>query len=234
MTEFQKILADYLPSEEAIASLQSSPLVFLTAPSGVGRNTLIRELEKTGKFKDLISDTTRPPRINDGILEQDGKEYFFVDEEHFLEGLRSGKYLEAAIIHNAQVSGIRIETFERIHSSGKIPISDIEIAGVDYYRRLKPDAICIFVLPPSFEVWMRRLKERGEMNEDEFRERMRSAKAELEHALSNDYHFLINDSITKATLDVQKLIERNNVGHKDSYIEQLAPSLLENINKILD
>lgn len=231
LREFEELLGGYQPSDEAISSLRQSSLVFLTAPSGVGRNTLMNQLVKGGKFEILVSDTTRPPRVNDGILEQNGKEYFFVSEERFLEGLKAGKYLEAAVIHNAQVSGIRIDTFETIHATGKTPISDIEIAGVDYYRSIKPDVICIFVLPPSFEVWMSRLKERGEMAENEFRERMHSAKFELEHALDHDYYrFIVNSDLVKAAKSVQKIVD-GKVYSEDGDMKKLAAELLSKIEK---
>lgn len=233
MAEFQKILANYQPSDEAITKLRQSPLVFLTAPSGVGRNTLINQLIKSNKFEMLVSDTTRVPRINDGVLEQNGKEYFFVSEDIFLEGLKKGKYLEAAVIHGIQVSGIRIDTFEAIHRSGKIPISDIEIAGVDYYKRLKHDTICIFVLPPNFDTWMQRLKGRGEMTKDEFYKRMSSAKSELEHALEyGHYLFVINDDITEATKDIEDIVSGKTT-KQYTHTRELARELLKAVDQYL-
>ena len=81
---FKEVLANYSVSEHGQEILEKINFVLLRAPSAGGRNTIIRELIKTGKYRNFVTDTTRPPRVNDGVLEQDGVEYYFRDEQEFL------------------------------------------------------------------------------------------------------------------------------------------------------
>src|SRR5579885_607634 len=106
LQEFKTVLANYRISPASQRILQQTNLVLLAAPTSAGRNTIIRELLKTGDYHYIVSDTTRQPRINDGIPEQNGVEYWFRSEADILKDLAAGQYVEAAIIHNQQVSGI--------------------------------------------------------------------------------------------------------------------------------
>src|SRR3546814_14273785 len=103
-----------------------------------------------------VSDTSRKPRVNDGIPEQNGVEYWFRSEAEILNDLKAGKFLEAAIIHNQQVSGISIRELQRVGDEGKIAITDIEIVGVHNLIQAKPYATAFFVLPPIFEFLFKR------------------------------------------------------------------------------
>src|SRR5947209_4084329 len=111
--EFHTLLADYKLSKASLLTLSQTKLVLLVAPTSSGRNTIIRELLKTGDYYFIVSDTTRKPRVNDGIPERDGVEYWFRSEEEVLEDIKQGKYLEAAVIHEQQVSGISIRELQK-------------------------------------------------------------------------------------------------------------------------
>src|SRR5664279_1435267 len=102
--EFRTILDGYQLSPTAAQTLAQTKLVLLVAPTASGRNTIIHELLKTDQYHFVVSDTTRQPRINNGELEQNGREYWFRSEEEVLDELKRGEFLEAAIIHNQQVS----------------------------------------------------------------------------------------------------------------------------------
>lgn len=205
---FQTALSSYRPSKIAIQVLSQTELVLLVAPAASGRNTIIRELLKTGDYYFIVSDTTRKPRMNDGILEQSGVEYWFRDEADMLSDLEAGKFLEAAIIHNQQVSGISIRELETAKVKNKIAMTDAEVAGADNAMRYKPDTVAIFVLPPNFEEWQRRLHSRGSMHDEEFKRRMESALLELDTALSRDYfRFVINDVIDDAAAEVNQIVK---------------------------
>lgn len=201
--EFHKILKDYKLSQTSLHALSQTELVVLVAPSSSGRNTLIRHLLKTGDYYFIVSDTTREKRTNDGVPEQNGVEYWFRSEEEVLEDIKAGKYLEAAVIHNQQVSGISVRELEKATQKEKIAITDAEIAGVENAIKLKPDTIAIFVLPPNFEEWQRRIKHRGDMNQEEYKRRMESAAVEFADALKHDYYkFVINESVEQAAEQV--------------------------------
>ncbi len=227
LTEFQRLLEDYAPSDVSKKILKQTNLVLLVAPTSAGRNTIIRELHKTGEYSYIVSDTTRIPRENDGIMEQNGVEYWFRTEEEVLADLRAGKYIEAAVIHQQQVSGISIRELQKANDKDKIAITDIEIAGVHSIVSHKPDTNVIFVLPPGFEAWQDRLKHRGEMTQEELKRRMESACQELADALEHDYYtFVINGTVESATEQIHMLakmgsVEREEQNHGRRLAEQL-------------
>lgn len=204
--EFREVLDNYEISESAKTALKDNPFVLLTSVSSAGRNTMIRELIKGDKYHFVVSDTTRKPRVNDGVLEKDGKEYYFKTEDQVLKGLKKGQYLEAAIIHNQQVSGVSVRELTKAKSENKIAISDIDVQGVDRIQACSDSVIPIFVIPPSYVEWRERLRKRGEMSDRELKNRLDSAEQELKFALSKDYfHFLINNSLEVAIKGLDKI-----------------------------
>lgn len=210
--EFEEALTDYHLSKAALQTLSQTELVLLVAPTSSGRNTIIRELLQTGDYHYIVSDTTRKPRVNDGVMEQNGVEYWFRNEEEVLQDIKDGKYLEAAIIHKQQVSGISVRELQKAQSEEKIAITDAEIAGAENAHKYKADTVAIFVLPPSFNEWQRRLKHRGAMEPDEYRRRMESACKEFETALEHDYyHFVINDSVDQAVQAINEIAKLDTV-----------------------
>ncbi len=235
LAEFQAVLANYRISEASRLTLVETKLALLVAPTSAGRNTIIRELVKTGEFEFIVSDTTRHPRINDNILEQDGVNYWFRSEAKVLSDLKAGRFLEAAIIHNQQVSGISIRELKRIHDSGKIGTTDIEVVGVHNIMSAKPNAFAIFVLPPSFEEWQRRFKHRGPMSEGEYRRRLESAAQEFKAALREPYYsFVVNDTIDNAVEAIQEIVHKGNLNAEEQARgRNLATELLRETEKFL-
>lgn len=215
--EFKDVLGHYQISKRAKQALDGLQLVLMVATSSTGRNTMIRELLKTGRYHFIVSDTTRPPQTRDGKLEENGVNYFFRTEEEILADLKAGEYLEAAIIHEQQVSGINIRELENSKSQGKIAITDIEIVGADNIMRVQPGAIAIFFVPPSFEEWQNRLARRGRMTNQELKNRLSGAEKEFEAALKhNYYHFVIADDLARTVPLVDKIAH----GEKDETEQQ--------------
>ncbi len=228
IAEFRKLLVDYHLSKPALQALSQVKLVLLVAPTSSGRNTIIRELLKTGNYHFVVSDTTRKPRDNEGVPEQNGREYWFRTEKEMLEDIKQGKFLEAAVIHNQQVSGVSVRELEKSLDENRTAISDTEVAGADNAIKYKPDTICVFVLPPSFEEWQKRIKHRGAMTPVEFKRRMQSAIKEFEFALKRDYyHFVINDKVIDASRQINEIVELG-IRHEDQEKagRQLAEQLL--------
>jgi len=193
LNDFENTLKHYNPSLEIIDLLRNIQFVLLAAPTAAGRNTIIKSLIMTGKYYYVVSDTTRKPRINNGIPEKNGDEYWFKSEEEFLHGLKNGAYVEAAIIHNQQVSGVSLEELRRAADSGKTVITDIDINGCDSIKSYSDSTIPIFILPPDFKEWIRRLDARGAMDSAEKRRRLNSAAEEIQLALDRNYFkFVIN------------------------------------------
>lgn len=227
--EFKKVLANYRLSDEAKHTLQETKLVLLVGPSSSGRNTIINELVKTSHYHYIVSDTTRQPRVNNGILEQNGREYWFRNEEEILADLQKGEFLEAAVIHNQQVSGISMRELKAAADKSKIAINEIEVVGADNIHKAKPDAIIFFILPPSFDEWMARMSMRGELPPDEARRRLESAVTEITTGLQRDYYcFIVNDTFSHAAKRIDQIIQKNNM---DKRLQDEAKILAQEILK---
>jgi len=205
--EFREVLADYHLSDDARRALSGIKLALLVGPSSSGRNTIINYLARSSGYHGVVSDTTRKPRANNGVLEQDGREYWFRSEDDVLEDLRAGRFLEAAIIHNQQVSGISIRELQLAANEHEIAINEIEVRGADSIRAINPHAQFVFVLPPSFDEWMARMDQRGELPADEKKRRLESAAFEIATALDRDYYtFVVNDTFVHAAARIDNAI----------------------------
>lgn len=232
-SEFKEILDKYIISEPAQQVLQDLKLVLLIAPTSGGRNTIIRHLTNTGGYYYIISDTTRPPRINNGVLEQNGNEYWFRTEEDMLADLRAGEFLEAELIHGQQVSGISIRELKKAQAERKIAITDVDIQGIHNIIQAKPDAIAIMILPPSFEEWQRRVASRGRMMPGEEKRRFETALRVFEDGQKHDYyHFVISENIEQSAGIIGAIVEGKSNPHQGrahSLIQHLQESLQDKL-----
>jgi guanylate kinase len=214
--EFQKVLQGYQMSPRAAASLQGVKLVLMLAASSTGRNTVINHLIKTGDYHYIISDTTRQPRVNDGVPEENGREYWFRSEEEVLEDLKAGEFLEAELIHNQQVSGINIREMERAKAEGKVAITDIELKGMHNVIHAKPDTVAIMLLPPSFEEWQKRMAGRGRMGHAEQDRRLRTALRIFEDGLQQNYYrYIIAENLDQSAGIIASIVSGGHNPHQD-------------------
>lgn len=230
--EFQEILADYQPAPEAIEILSKIPLVIFMGVSGSGRNTIINHLVDTGNYQFIVSDTTRPAKIRNGQLEQDGVHYHFRSEEDVLTDLRAGKFLEAEIIHNQQVSGMSVRELVRVADSGKVPINEVEFGGAGNVLDIKPDTKAFFVVPPSYDEWMKRLNSREQMSEQELRNRIDTAIKVIETGLADDrLIFVINDSSEASAQMVDHIVRGGSADDHHQEARAIAKRILEDIRR---
>ena len=206
--EFDAVLTDYQPSEHARRVIRDSTFVVLTGPSGAGRNTIIRELDKTDRYHFVISTTTRPPRYNNGVLEQNGREYWFIDERKMLDLLKEGEFLEAEVIHGQQVSGTSVAELEIASREHKIAIADVDIAGIANILHAKTDSIAALVFPPDFESWQKRLLGRGGMDAQQLKRRLETAVRIFALAEDERYRIVINDTVEHASQQVRAMAEQ--------------------------
>lgn len=213
---FEAVLANYQMSEQAKQLLARTPLVLLVGPSSSGKNTIINELLKTGRYHAIVSDTTRAPRENNGVMEQDGREYWFRPETELLDDLKNGRFLEAAIIHGQQVSGINIRELATASQDGKVAINEVDVVGAGHINAAKPDTLTLFVLPPSFDEWLVRMNIRGQLPDDEVRRRLTSAVNEIQAALAADYyHFVVNDTFRRTTERIDNIVQSEQMNEDD-------------------
>lgn len=176
-------------------------LFIVTAPSGAGKTSLVRALlENDSKVKLSISHTTRAPRPG----ETDGKDYHFVTEPQFLEMLERGDFLESA-----QVYGNRYGTsqpwIENAMRSGTDILLEIDWQGAAQVRKIFPQAKGIFILPPSLESLLARLKGRGQDSDEVIAGRLAAARDDIRHVEEFDY-VIINDVFETALQDLIAVI----------------------------
>jgi guanylate kinase len=231
--ELIDLLDSYSVPAPAIELLKKARVVFVVGISGAGKNTIIKELLKTDKYKLVISHTTRQPRKNHGVLERDGKDYHFIDEGTAESMLANDEFIEAKQ-YSGNIYGTSLKEVEDAYNEGKIAISDIEVQGVAEYMNASPNVIPIFILPPDFETWQERLRLRyggKEPDQADMQKRMETAKKELQEALSKDYfEFVINDDLSRAVSAVDEVAHGSLSTEKNKQARQLAQDLLSRLN----
>jgi len=209
LKDFQDALQHYKASDHAKAVLASTPFVAMMSVAGGGRNTLINYLVDTAPYYFVVSDTTRLPKVRNGTTEEHGVHYFFRSEADFLTDLKNGEFIEAEIIHGQQVSGTSVREVEKAKQLGLIPIHDYEFGGADAMQQIKNDAIVIALLPPSFEDWQYRLKNRETMHGHEFENRMKTAVIVLQAMLDRPYvKFVISGDLNDSSEHLRNIVER--------------------------
>ena len=227
----REIIAQYKPSQHAIDTLRSEKLVIFAGTAGAGKNSIMDGLLRSGKYHDIVTSTTRAPRENNGVMERDGIEYHFLTTEQALEKLNNGEYLEVAPVHE-KINGVLVSELEAAKQAGKVPIIDVDVQGVHTLKSLSDNVIAIFVVPPSFDEWMRRVKNRYDTEADfeaAWPARRKSAIMELEDALSREYyHFLVNEDLEQAIHSAEGIIN-----HDDKF-SQIDKSYRVWVQRILD
>jgi guanylate kinase len=174
-------------------------LVVISGPSGVGKGTVRKALfQRKGHNLDFsISMTTRNPR--EGEIE--GKDYFFVSKEKFQEEIKRGNLLEYAKFVNNYYGTPRDKVIEKLEE-GKEVVLEIEVQGAMQVKAKMPDAVFIFIAPPSYKALESRLIHRGTETSDVIIERLNKARNEIMFASSYDY-IVVNDEVENA---VDKII----------------------------
>lgn len=204
------------------------PLV-LSAPSGGGKTTIARRLLQSRKDVGYsISCTTRAPRAG----EQDGRDYFFLSEDEFTSRRSRDEFAESAEVHGRWYGTLRSE-IERVLADGKHVIMDIDVQGAAQLQRAYPQAVFVFVLPPSAETLLQRLKERKTEDRKSLARRMMNALDELRHA--EDYQYVVvNDDLDRAVAKVSAVIDaetsrRERVHNLESQVQSLIARLQQEV-----
>jgi guanylate kinase len=176
-------------------------LFVVTAPSGAGKSSLIKGLLAAERGVALsVSYTTRPPRPG----ELDGREYHFVRLGEFEAMLERGEFLESAEVHGHRY-GTSQKVIEKARASGLDLVLEIDWQGAEQVRRLHPDAIGVFILPPSMHELERRLRARAEDADAVIRRRLENAADEMSHAVEFKYA-IINNNFDDALLDLRAVV----------------------------
>lgn len=210
MIPVETLISEYQPEAEAVDLLRKTKIVIFCGITGAGKDAVQDIIARSDTFSRLITSTTRARRLNGGVMEQDGKEYYFLSREHAIDMVRNKDYFEVAYVHG-EINGATVREIRRIHDSGKTAICDVNYQGVEYYKKHAPGAIAIFLIPPSFEVWLERLRKRYD-SDSEFNQawpkRRHSAIDELTWALrSSACRIVVNDDLQECVKASQRIIE---------------------------
>lgn len=180
---------------------QTGRLIVLTGPSGVGKGTLVKLLtERHPELYLSVSATTRSPRVG----EVEGRDYFFKTPSEFKAMINEGELLEWAE-YAGNYYGTPRSTVEAKIAQGKQVILEIEVLGARQIEHSFPDAVRIFILPPSMLELEKRLWGRGKDDSDAITLRLKQAKLELEAASEFDYQ-VINDNLETALRQVETIL----------------------------
>lgn len=180
--------------------MSKGKLVVISGASGVGKGTVLGiMMKKRENLKFSVSATTRPPRPN----EVDGTHYYFVTKERFEEMIAAGDMLEYSA-HNANYYGTpRAQAVEKMETGSVL--LDIEPNGAKQVKQAAPDAVLVFIMPPSMEELERRLRGRGDTPEDQIAMRLERAVWEMEQRYWYD-HVVTNDDAERCAEEILKII----------------------------
>ena len=173
----------------------------VSGPSGVGKGTLVAKLrERVSSLGLTVSATTREPREG----EVDGVSYHFMDDAEFDRRVASGEFLEWAWVHAHRYGTLKSEV-ERVLSGGESVVLEIDVQGGLAVRSVMPDAVLVFVEPPSMDELERRLRGRGTEDEEQVGLRLANAAAEMAHAGDYDVR-IVNDDLDRACRELEDVI----------------------------
>ncbi len=178
----------------------------ISGPSGVGKTTITHEVERRlgGVFS--VSVTTRPKTAAD----IEGRDYYFISEPEFARRRDAGELLEHATVFGRYSYGTPREPVTEHLAAGRLVILEIDVQGALQVKSKMPDAFMVFVLPPSDEELLRRLRARGRDSEEAIQRRFQEAKREIDTARNSGQYdaFIVNDDLKAAIEQACDLVEK--------------------------
>jgi guanylate kinase len=204
--------------------------IILSAPSGGGKTTIAREL--LGRRKDIgysVSCTTRQPRPG----ERDGVDYHFLTHDEFVRRRVAGDFAESADVHGNLYGTLRSE-IARVLESGRHVIMDIDVQGARQLRQAFPASVTVFVLPPSGEVLLDRLRSRKTESPEQLVARLHSALQEL-RAVEEYEYVIVNDDLDHAVQRVSSILDAEVVSRERvKGLENQVQQLIRRLNSEID
>lgn len=176
-------------------------LFVVAAPSGAGKSSLVKALmELDSRVVPSVSHTTRPPRGQ----ELHGREYYFVSKETFDQMVIQGAFLEWAMVHGNRYGTSKMAIEQRM-AQGADVVLEIDFQGAIQVKRIFPNAVLIFILPPSWEELRSRLERRAEDTAEVIEVRLQNAATEVAHAQEFDF-VIINELFERALFDLKAIV----------------------------
>jgi guanylate kinase len=193
-------------------------IIVISAPSGTGKSTVVkRVVASVSGLGFAISHTTRSPRSG----EQNGREYFFVEPARFKRMVAAGDFVEWANVYG-HLYGTTWNELRHALEGGKDVVLDIDVQGHSQVRRRLPEALSVFLLPPSFNELARRLRRRHSDSAEVIESRLVAARKEISHWSEYDY-LIVNDSIPTAVQAVKTVVlaARFRRQHQQGVVEEI-------------
>lgn len=184
-----------------MTTITTGTLYIISAPSGGGKTSLVSALlESVANLEVSVSHTTRLPRPG----ENNGVDYYFVDEKTFEQAIAKNAFIEYAKVFGNYYGTSQAWVKQKLQAGIDI-ILEIDWQGAKQIRSIMPEAIGIFILPPSWEVLEKRLRQRAQDSEEVINKRMAQAQDEMSHYHEYDY-LIVNDNFAKALADLNAII----------------------------
>lgn len=182
----------------------ATPRLFvISGPSGAGKGTLLAELRKQRPDLGLtVSATTRSPRPG----EVDGTSYYYLSDEEFRRRIAAGEFVEWAEVHG-HLYGTLVSEVKRLLAKGHSLVLEIDVQGALNVRKVYPDAVLVFIEPPSLQVLEERLRGRGTEDEASIELRLKNARHEMELADQYDVR-IVNDTVDRAAQELGSVMRR--------------------------
>jgi len=201
-------------------------LFIISAPSGSGKSTLVNQLRTlVSGLEFSISYTTRAPRGS----EEEGREYHFTDRAEFERMIAAGEFLEYAEVFGNYYGTAR-QTLQDAERDGKDILLDIDVQGAAQVRERLPDAVSIFVMPPTPEILATRLRNRsraeGHVEQEVIERRLAKAKQEIENYRQYGY-ILVNDILDRAVEELEAIVSSERIRRSDGTITAEAARLID-------
>ncbi|MCA9328764.1 hypothetical protein KC959_03260 [Candidatus Saccharibacteria bacterium] len=231
VTQLHGAVASYKMPANARELIGSGEVTLLCGVTAAGKNTIANYLVSHGDYAHVVSHTTRVPRENHGIMEQSGNEYWFVSPNEMFGLVNSKAFIEVKAIHGETVYGTSIEAVKSVIEAGKHPVMEIDVQGALELTEAVPGLRPLFILPPSYDVWMERLGTRGFISDGEKQRRLRSASMEIQTALDHPSFLLIaNHEVEMTAAEIMKGVDPG--FQSQAELRKLAEELLETIKNI--
>lgn len=221
--EFLKLLPElaknYKPAPEVVEHIGGLNLLMVIGPSGVGKTTLINRLP----YKYVISDNTRGPREE----EKEGVDYFFrQDYEQIVQEIKNGHFVQVAVDSGGDLKATRDKVYPEEGTAVMAVVADV----IPIVRKLDfRKTISIFVTPPSYEVWTKRLQVH-KLQPEQLKKRLAEAERSFKFALSDEQtHFVLNDELSKTVQQTEGIVNGKIDQAREAKARQAAQSILDAI-----